>query len=138
LRWVGDIAGGLSVPAIVDYLELWDTLENVQLLENQPDQHLWTPESSGTYSARSAYARFFVGSSGFEPYKRLWKSWAPLRCKIFSGWPCSIGAGQRIGWPVGVSNTQTSASFAIKRRQSNTFSHLAFSQDRFGRPSLGG
>lgn len=83
LRWVGDIAGGLSVPAILDYLELWDTLENVQLLENQPDQHLWTPESSGTYSARSAYARFFVGSSGFEPYKRLWKSWAPLRCKIF-------------------------------------------------------
>jgi len=83
LRWVGNIAGGLSVPAILDYLELWDTLENVQLLENQPDQHLWTPESSGTYSARSAYARFFVGSSGFEPYKRLWKSWAPLRCKIF-------------------------------------------------------
>ena len=83
LRWVGDIAGGLSVPAILDYLELWDTLENVQLLENQPDQHLWTPESSGTYSARSAYARFFVGSFGFEPYKRLWKSWAPLRCKIF-------------------------------------------------------
>ena len=34
LRWVGDIAGGLSVPAILDYLELWDTLENVQLLEN--------------------------------------------------------------------------------------------------------
>jgi len=77
------VAGGLSVPAILDYLELWDTLENVQLLENQPDQHLWTPVSSGTYSARSAYARFFVGSSGFEPYKRLWKSWAPLRCKIF-------------------------------------------------------
>jgi len=51
LCWVGDIAGGLSVPAIVDYLELWDALENVQLLENQPDQHLWTPKSSGTYSA---------------------------------------------------------------------------------------
>jgi hypothetical protein len=29
LRWVGDIAGGLSVPAIVDYLELWDALGNV-------------------------------------------------------------------------------------------------------------
>ena len=44
LRWVGDIAGGLSVPAIVDYLELWDTLENVQLLENQPETSLDTGE----------------------------------------------------------------------------------------------
>lgn len=83
LHWVSDIGGGLSVPAIVDYLKLWDALENVQLLEDQPDQHLWTPEISGSYSARSAYARFFVGSTTFEPSKRLWKSWAPLRCKIF-------------------------------------------------------
>ena len=78
LHWVSDIGGGLSVPAIVDYLKLWDALENVQLLEDQPDQHLWTPESSGSYSARSAYARFFVGSTTFEPSKRLWKSWAPI------------------------------------------------------------
>ena len=78
LHWVSDIGGGLSVPAIVDYLKLWDALENVQLLEDQPDQHLWTPKSSGSYSAHSAYARFFVGSTTFEPSKRLWKSWAPI------------------------------------------------------------
>ena len=83
LHWVSDIGDGLSVPAIVDYLKLWDALENVQLLEDQPDQHLWTPKSSGSYSAHSAYAKFFVGSTTFQPSKRLWKSWAPLRCKIF-------------------------------------------------------
>ena len=27
--------------------------------------------------------QLMLGSFGFEPYKRLWKSWAPLRCKIF-------------------------------------------------------
>ena len=83
LRWVGDIAGGLSVPAIVDYLELWGALENVQFLKNQPDQHRWMPESSNSYSAHSACARFFVGSTYFEPCKRLWKSWVPIRCKVF-------------------------------------------------------
>ena len=26
---------------------------------------------------------FFVGSITFEPWKRLWKSWAPNKCKTF-------------------------------------------------------
>jgi hypothetical protein len=36
------------------------------------------------YSAQSAYQRFFVGSTSFEPCKlTVWMSWAPLRCKFF-------------------------------------------------------
>jgi len=93
---VGDIAGGLSVPAIVDYLELWDALENV-LLEGQPDQHLWMPESLGSYSARSAYTRFFVGSYGFEPYKLFGSLGRPFSARCSSGWPFSTDAGWRIG-----------------------------------------
>ena len=97
LRWVGDIAGGLSVPAILDYLELWDTLENVQLLENQPDQHLWTPESwvltpLDQLMLGSLWA--LLVSSRTSAYGSLGR---PFGARYFSGWPCSIGAGQRIG-----------------------------------------
>jgi hypothetical protein len=47
------------------------------------DHHHWTPASSGAYSSESAYDRFFTGSVEFEPAGRIWKSWAPPRCKFF-------------------------------------------------------
>lgn len=39
--------------------------------------------SNGIFSTRSAYRAFFIGSTSFEPWKRIWKSWAPGKCKIF-------------------------------------------------------
>jgi hypothetical protein len=43
----------------------------------------WRHSLSGEYSASSTYWAFFHGSSFFEPAKRLWKSWASTRCKLF-------------------------------------------------------
>jgi hypothetical protein len=48
-----------------------------------PDHHYWTPSSSGTYSSKSAYDWFFMRDAQFEPAGRIWKSWAPPRCKFF-------------------------------------------------------
>lgn len=39
--------------------------------------------ASGDYSASSAYKALFHGSIGFEPTERVWKSWAPRKCKFF-------------------------------------------------------
>jgi hypothetical protein len=39
--------------------------------------------ASGNYSASSAYKALFQGSIGFEPAERVWKSWAPRKCKFF-------------------------------------------------------
>jgi hypothetical protein len=47
------------------------------------DHHIWTPSSSGTYSAKSAYGHFFVGAVNFEPADRIWRMWAPPKCKFF-------------------------------------------------------
>jgi hypothetical protein len=47
------------------------------------DQHRWLPSSSGLYSASSAYKLFHGGATTFEPAKRIWKTWAPPRCKYF-------------------------------------------------------
>jgi hypothetical protein len=30
-----------------------------------------------------AYRAFFIGAESFEPWKRIWKSWAAPKCKVF-------------------------------------------------------
>jgi hypothetical protein len=39
--------------------------------------------ASGDYSASSVYRALFQGSIGFEPAEKVWKSWAPRKCKFF-------------------------------------------------------
>jgi len=82
LTWVSDIRGALGWLGLVEYLELWDVLTDV-VLQDTEDIHHWKFEASGLFSSRSAYRAFFAGSMGFEPWKRLWKSWAPSKCKTF-------------------------------------------------------
>lgn len=47
------------------------------------ENHAWTPTSSGIFSTKLAYDRYFTGAITFEPHRRLWKTWSPLRIKIF-------------------------------------------------------
>jgi hypothetical protein len=35
------------------------------------------------YSSKSAYEAFFLGSIKFGPWRKIWKTWAPPRCKFF-------------------------------------------------------
>lgn len=37
----------------------------------------------GVYSSKSAYDAFFIVTVKFGPWKRIWKTWAPLKCKFF-------------------------------------------------------
>jgi hypothetical protein len=51
-----------------------------QLAPGVPDQHIWTPSSSGTYSSKSAYDHcFFIGAVGFEPVGRIWRTWGDAK-----------------------------------------------------------
>ena len=52
-------------------------------LSDQEDRHIWKLDASGSYSSKSAYRAYFFGSVTFEPWRRLWKSWAPNKCKTF-------------------------------------------------------
>jgi len=81
--WVMDIRGGLSVEVILDFLSLWDLIYDFQLQPDIEDSHIWRFSSSGQYSAKSAYESFFIGSTQFGPYERIWKSWAPPKCRFF-------------------------------------------------------
>ena len=80
--WVSDIRNALGWRGLAQYLEVWDLIAGVNLT-NIEDIHRWKPDASGLFSTRSAYRSYFVGSITFEPWKRLWKSWAPGKCKTF-------------------------------------------------------
>lgn len=64
-------------------LQLWNMVQEVKLQPDTADQHTWRLSSHGVYSSKSAYEAFFTGSIIFGPWWRVWKSWAPLRCKFF-------------------------------------------------------
>ncbi|WVZ64360.1 LOW QUALITY PROTEIN: hypothetical protein U9M48_013890 [Paspalum notatum var. saurae] len=81
--WVMDVRGALSVQVLTEYLLVWDLVDDTVLQLDVPDKHLWKLTQSGVYSSKSAYSAFFLGSVGLSGWKRIWKGWAPLKCKVF-------------------------------------------------------
>lgn len=80
--WPTDIQGGLSMVGQYDYFILSDVIQDIALSLDE-DQHTWKFEAAGTFTSRSAYRAFFNGSTTFEPWRLIWKTWAPGKCKIF-------------------------------------------------------
>jgi hypothetical protein len=50
--WVSDFAGALSVGVMVEYLQLWDLLQEVVLQPEVKDTHFWCLSPIGQYSAK--------------------------------------------------------------------------------------
>lgn len=44
---------------------------------------LWVSSPLGQFMTRSVYHRFNVGAVEFEPWKEIWRSWAPPHCRFF-------------------------------------------------------
>jgi len=82
-RWISDIRGALSVQVLIEYVHLWELLSDVELQPEVEDLHIWKFTSSGLYSTKSAYEALFIGATQFDPWERIWKSWAPGKCKFF-------------------------------------------------------
>jgi len=82
-KWIFDIRGALTVEVLTQYLGLWDIPAEVMLQPELEDTHIWQFSASGIYSAKSAYEALFIGAIQFRPWERIWKSWAPGKCKFF-------------------------------------------------------
>jgi hypothetical protein len=82
LQCISDILTPLSWMGIQQFLLIWDVVSNI-VLTQEADIHTWLHTSSGQFSSRSCYRAFFMGAITFEPWKRLWKSWDPPKCKFF-------------------------------------------------------
>lgn len=44
---------------------------------------MWQFSATGQYTNQSAYEALFIGATSFGPWKQIWKSWAPGKCKFF-------------------------------------------------------
>lgn len=81
--WLQSIRGAPSVPAIAEFLDLWETLSRFQL-SAAPDSFTWRLTAKGSYSSRDTYRAFFFGREFAPCAAEIWHSWAPLEVKIFT------------------------------------------------------
>ena len=81
--WIFDIQGALTVGVLIEYLHLWDILFDFQLHPDSEDKHIWRFSADGQYSAKLAYEGFFLGSTRFGPWEKVWNTWAPPKCRFF-------------------------------------------------------
>jgi hypothetical protein len=81
--WVNDIHGTVMVQIILEFLNLCSLLAVVSLQPRVPNKHSWRLSNSGVYSAKSAYMGLLQGDIAFNPWERIWKTWAPNKCRFF-------------------------------------------------------
>jgi hypothetical protein len=73
-KWVSDIRGAITVGVMVEYLQLWEVLLNVELQLGHQDTHFWRFTANKQYSAKATYEGLLWGSVEFEHYERVWKT----------------------------------------------------------------
>jgi hypothetical protein len=70
-RWIVDITGSLSITALVHYVSVWTSMQEIQLDQGREDRFIWKWSSNQQYSASSAYRAFFHGQSSIPGAKEL-------------------------------------------------------------------
>ncbi|GJN40508.1 hypothetical protein PR202_gb29730 [Eleusine coracana subsp. coracana] len=83
MMWIQDIHGVASFDVRLEFIKLCDIISDITLQPGVADVHFWRLSSSGQYSASSAYEAQFQGSVQFSPRERIWKTWAPGKCRFF-------------------------------------------------------
>jgi hypothetical protein len=89
-RWRRHFRRGLTTVALEQFLLVHDRLESVQLQPGVHDTVTWRWTADGQYSASSAYEAQFEGHPTSRFRKLIWKSEAPLKCRIFA-WLAILG-----------------------------------------------
>lgn len=70
-HWITDIKGEISPQAFLEYVQIWDQVQQIHLCPRTLDQHRWLLSSTGLYTSKSAYERFCLGTTDFEPTSRI-------------------------------------------------------------------
>jgi hypothetical protein len=81
--WITDMVGVLSAEACNQVVRLWTEIRTIQRDRLEPDRFRWKGAACGMYSAKETYKMLCQGRIGFSMHKAIWKSYAPLKCKIY-------------------------------------------------------
>jgi hypothetical protein len=82
-RWVRDMTRARTASVLLEYIQLWATLENVQLRPLVPDRYVWRWTADSRYSVHSAYRAYFTGWASMAGAKELWRANVPPKVKFF-------------------------------------------------------
>jgi hypothetical protein len=82
-NWTSVLAGALTVPLILQYLDARHCIDQIQLHTGEPDKFVWKWTSSGRFSSKSAYEAMFFGESSILGVRELWKTHAPNKCRFY-------------------------------------------------------
>jgi hypothetical protein len=82
--WVLDIAGELSIDAVVQFCWLWTAVAEVPF-HGGDDHFRWKWTEKGVYTSGSAYRAFFHGTTSLPGAAQVWHSFAPFKVK-FHAW----------------------------------------------------
>lgn len=82
-RWQGDCQV-TSFMAQLQFVHLCHAITTVERNQDQEDGFTWTCTATGQYSARAIYASLCSGLPRSPMSACVWRSWAPLKCKIFA------------------------------------------------------
>ena len=129
-RWTRHLKQPLSVHAVWEYMSLWTRIQGINLV-NHLDAISWRWAANSEFSMASAYAIQFEGSQRSNFKEIIWKSGAPLKCRIYS-WMAVLGGGYswQTTWRRGGGRTTLPDDFAATRRMTR---HTCWLHD----PSLG-
>jgi hypothetical protein len=70
VRWIRDISGSLSIPALAQYVSMWSRVHGLQPA-GEPDRFIWKWSSNQQYLAASTYKAFFLGQCSIPGPKSL-------------------------------------------------------------------
>jgi hypothetical protein len=82
--WVRDIAGELSVNAVVQFFKLWNAIRSTNL-RAEADTFTWKWTASGGFSSKTAYRAFFFGRTAMPGAAEIWHAFAPFKLN-FHAW----------------------------------------------------
>lgn len=99
------ILASSTTVGMVDFFYNWDKgdlVDDLVLQQDVSDQHR-LKLSSRSYNSKSAYQPLFLGTK-FAPWKRIWKIWAPLKCRFFiwlaiDNWCWTVDCPAKRGMP---------------------------------------
>ena len=89
IRWIRHLKHSLSPLVVIQFTELWEAIQHVQLVDDVPDSWRWKWTANGLFSVQSAYLIQFEGRTRSRLSSTVWDSDAPLKCKFFA-WLASL------------------------------------------------
>lgn len=83
-RWAQDTQPQSTFGALLQMMHLRHAIATVPRDEQLDDNFAWPHDPSGVYSAKSTYTQLCQGGIRSSTATSIWRSWAPLKCKIFA------------------------------------------------------